>query len=95
MKKKTYGNGDLIDIGENERVAIDFRFGDGRRLRCGRIAGIGEELFVLVVVLVDVDALGLHELGTLLVDQVHHLFALLLHQRRRRRSKSAKIQFNY
>lgn len=65
--RKCYRDGDLVDVCEDERVVIDVGLGDARRLGCWRIARVRKEFFRLVVV-VDVEALGAHKLGALLVD---------------------------
>ena len=88
MKSCPYRNGDLIDIGEDERVVIDVGFGDAGRLRRRWLTGVRHQ-FARLVFVVDVEALGEHEFGALFVDQVHHLLALLLHQRRRGRPVAA------
>ena len=42
----TYRNGDLINVGEYERIVVDLRFGHLGRLLLRRIAGIREQFFV-------------------------------------------------
>lgn len=78
-------DGDLIDVGELDGVVVDLELAEGGRGRDRGDAGVGGQLLHVAPVLaaLQVQRLRHHVLAALLVDQLQHLMALLLHQRGR------------
>ena len=83
-KHLTYRDGDLVHGGELGGVVVEVALGEGGRRGQGRLARVGRRLLHAAVALVQVQRLGAHVLGPLLVDQLQHLPGLLLDQRGRR-----------